>query len=202
MAKPDNYLDCRGKLCPLPVIEARQAIEDMTEGSLVVVVDNLAARENVAHAMLEAGHEVLVEDQGGEWVLTVTKANDEPLAALEEAASRAEPGPAVILILDRGLGRSDPDLGRVLMKAFLTTLSSSADLPSTIVLMQGGVRLACDGSDCLFSLRNLQSLGVRVLACGTCLDYFGLLDKLRVGRVSNMAEIAELLIGAAKVVTL
>ena len=201
MAEPGNYLDCRGKLCPLPVIETRQAIEDMTEGTLVVVVDNLAAKENITHAMAEAGHEVLVEDQGGEWVLTVTKSADEPLPALEEAAASAGPGPAVILILDRGLGRSDPDLGRILMRAFLTTLSGSADLPSAVILMQGGVRLACDGSDCLPALRSLADLRVNVLACGTCLDYFGLLDKLRVGRVSNMAEITELLTGAAKVVT-
>jgi tRNA 2-thiouridine synthesizing protein A len=198
MVRPENYLDCRGKLCPIPLLETRRAIDATETGSLVVVVDRLAARENIAQAMVEAGHEVLVEEREGEWVLTVTKGATRPSQEAPQPAS----GPTVALITDQGLGRTDPELGRILMRSFLATLGQSPTPPAALILMQGGVRLACEGSDCLEAMRALQERGVSLLACGTCLDYFGLVDRLRVGRVSNMAEIVETLAAAGRIIPL
>ncbi len=194
-------LDCRGKLCPVPLLDTRRALESMDEGSLAVMVDALAAKENIVRAMLEAGNEVLVEESEGQWTLTITKSDDEPLDVPEAAPTAPAAGPTVLLILDRGLGRSDPDLGRILMKVFLATLSTTGPAPASLILMQGGVRLACSGSDCLAPLRALAEQGANILACGTCLDYFGLVNALQVGRISNMAEIVKLLGEAGKVIT-
>jgi selenium metabolism protein YedF len=80
------------------------------------------------------------------------------------------------------------------MRAFLYTLTESEALPARIILMNGGVKLAVEGSDSLINLRRLAERGVEILACGTCLEFYQLKDALAVGRVSNMYEIAGLLL--------
>jgi len=189
-------LDCRGLLCPKPLLEAKRAVADLTEGAVTVLVDNLAAKENVSRAMATAGHEVLAEEVGGEWRLTIT------IGASCEVLEQTAPGKTVVLVSDRGFGRSDPDLGAILMKAFMATISELALPPAELLLMQAGVRLACEGSPCLAPLRALEEAGVTVLACGTCLDYFGLMDKLEVGRISNMADIVDSLMAADRTIPL
>lgn len=202
MTEGARHLDCRGKLCPKPLLETRRAIEALAEGSLTVMVDHPAARENVARAMVDAGHEVLIEEGAGEWTLTITKCGASPLPAADEPTSPAAAVKTVVLAADAGLGRSDPALGKVLMSSFLTTIGELQKAPEAIILMQGGVRLVCEGSDCLDALQQLDERGVEILACGTCLDYFGLMDKMRVGAISNMAEIAETLMTAGRIIPL
>jgi len=200
MASDQHNLDCRGQLCPKPLLETKRAIAALAEGTLVVTVDNAAARENITRAMVADGHPVLAEEIDGEWTLTITKT---PPGEVADAAAAENPvGKTVVLVTDRGLGRSDPDLGALLMKAFMTTISDLPEPPPVVILMQGGVRLACEGSDCLGPLGDLQASGVAILACGTCLDYFGLMDKLEVGRISNMAEIVDTLMAATRTIPL
>jgi len=200
MVSEGQTLDCRGKLCPKPLLETKRAMASLESDSLTVLVDNMGARENVSRAMLEAGHDVLVEEADGEWTLVITKGAT--CAASEEAGAPAASLKTTVLVGDRGLGRPDPDLGAILMRAFMTTISELPEPPAEFVLMQGGVRLACEGSDCLGALSALEKAGVTILACGTCLDYFGLMDKLQVGRISNMAEIVDRLLTAERVVPL
>jgi selenium metabolism protein YedF len=201
---PDEVrrLDCRGTLCPKPVLETRRAIEGLAAGSLIVTVDHPAAKENVARAMADAGHEVLIEEGEGEWQLTITKCIASPRPAREEPGGPAEKVKTVVFAADPGLGRSDPALGKILMRSFLTTIADLPTPPDEIVLMQGSVRLVCEGSDCLEAIGQLEQRGVSILACGTCLDYFGLMDKVKVGTVSNMAEIVETLMGAGRIIPL
>ncbi|MBM3501987.1 MAG: sulfurtransferase-like selenium metabolism protein YedF [Armatimonadetes bacterium] len=199
MSPDAPVLDCRGMLCPKPLLEARQAIEALPEGSLIVLVDNLAAKENVTQAMVELGHDVFSELGDGVWSVTVTKA----AGARHEAEMSPSPaGTTVLFVADRGLGRSDPDLGALLMRAFMATIADRPQAPDVIALMQGGVRLACEGSAVLQQLTALQERGAEILVCGTCLDYFGLMGKLQAGRVSNMAEIAGALMTAIRVIPL
>ena len=93
----------------------------------------------------------------------------------------------VFIITDR-IGRGDEELGRVLMKNFLYSLARNADLPPAVMLMNEGVRLACEGSASLDDLALLAENGVAVKACGTCLDYLGLKDELVVGEVGAMPD--------------
>ncbi|MBM3473990.1 MAG: sulfurtransferase-like selenium metabolism protein YedF [Armatimonadetes bacterium] len=198
MAPDGRLLDCRGMLCPQPVLETKRAIEALPAGTLAVLVDNLAAKENVARAMVEAGHHVLAEEGENAWTLTVTKGSTSPV----REPSAPVRGKTVVLVTDQGLGRSNPELGALLMKAFVNTIADLSQPPDAIVLMQAGVRLACEGSAVLDQLEALQAKGVEVLACGTCLDFFGLMGKLQAGRISNMAEIVETLMAAGRVIPL
>jgi selenium metabolism protein YedF len=106
------------------------------------------------------------------------------------------------LILSDRVGSGDDDLGRILMRNFLYTLARADDTPAAVALMNGGVRLACEGSDSLDDLVLLVEKGVPVRACGTCLDYLGLAGALRVGEVGTMVASVDGLLGGEQVVTI
>ena len=106
------------------------------------------------------------------------------------------------LILSDSFGRGDDELGRVLARNFLYSLARADVRPARIMLMNGGVRLACEGSDSLDDLRLLAEAGVPVKACGTCLDFLGPKERLAVGEVGTMPASVETLSGDSEVVTL
>jgi selenium metabolism protein YedF len=106
----------------------------------------------------------------------------------------------VLLVAGDELGQGSPQLGRILIRSFLKTLAGAAERPYRALFLNGGVRLTSEGSELLEDLRALEALGVEILSCGTCLDFFHLKEKLKAGRISNMAEIVETLTTADLVV--
>lgn len=121
-----------------------------------------------------------------------------PLAAPAAAGAGAAGAerPLALLIASDRLGQGNDELGALLMRGFLHALAEGEEEPETLILMNHGVLLAIEGAETLEKLRRLEDQGVEVLACGTCLEYLGVKDRLAVGRVSNMYEIAELLAGS------
>lgn len=107
----------------------------------------------------------------------------------------------VVFINSESLGRGDDELGAKLTPMLLYSLGETDPKPQAIVLMNSGVRLACEGSPAVEHLQTLVEAGVKVHACGTCLDFFGLNEQLAVGEVGNMALTAELFL-ANDVVTI
>ncbi len=94
------------------------------------------------------------------------------------------------------------ELGKLLIKGFIYTSSEYDKLPKTIVFFNSGVKLTTEGSPCLDDLEKLQDNGVEIISCGTCLDYYGLKEKLKVGEISNMYTIYETLFNAGKVINI
>jgi selenium metabolism protein YedF len=110
--------------------------------------------------------------------------------------------PKRILILTDSIGRGDAELGRVLMKNFLYSLARAESAPAAVMLMNEGVRLACEGSDSVDDLALLAGGGVAITACGTCLDYLGLTDSLAVGEIGTMPAGVDALLGDDSIVTI
>ena len=108
----------------------------------------------------------------------------------------------VIVIGNDKLGLGDDELGTLLMKSYIFALSESDRLPSDIIFLNGGVKLAVEGSDCLTSIKALSEKGVNILCCGTCLDFYGLKEKLGVGEITNMYTIVEKMNTAANTIKL
>lgn len=110
---------------------------------------------------------------------------------------------AVVIIFNgNGMGQTSEQLLKdKLTKTFLTLASQNGDLPRAICFYTDGVKLACDGSPVLDELRLLEDRGVRLILCQTCLDYFGLKDKVRVGIVGGMGDIITTMWQADTVVT-
>ena len=109
-------------------------------------------------------------------------------------------GPVVVAVGSAEMGNGDPRLGRILMKSFLYSLTQLDELPQTVLFFNGGVRMTTEGSESIEDLKALESQGVEILSCGTCLDFYGLKDKLLVGGITNMYVIAQTMAGAGNVV--
>ena len=91
----------------------------------------------------------------------------------------------VVIASDR-MGEGAEELGKTLLKAFVFSLTQQDKLPKTILLYNGGAYLTCEGSPMLEDLKALEAEGVEILTCGTCLNFYGLTEKLAVGGVTNM----------------
>ena len=109
-------------------------------------------------------------------------------------------GNTVVAIASDHMGHGNEELGKILMKSFIFALTQLEELPKTILFYNGGATLTTEGSQSLEDLKTLEAQGVEILTCGTCLDYYGIKDKLAVGTVSNMYTIVEKLNNADKII--
>jgi len=183
-------LDARGLPCPQPVILARKALAEGGFDTLEILVDDAASRENLLKFAAYSHCEV----EGVETEGRTTRMRLRPGIGGTPEAARTPGQGATVLITSDGIGKGDPDLARLLMRGFLFTLTECDAPPLCIILMNAGVQLAVEGSDSLANLCKVADRGVEILACGTCLEYFKLTDSLGVGRITNMYEIANLLL--------
>jgi len=199
-----HVVDARGLPCPQPVVLTRKALEAHDE--VITIVDNDTSRENVVRMAGKAGHAVAVEQREDGTYIHIRKGGKEPRQEPGPAAQvHAAPpqGPLVLLVPSEQFGRGDaPELGTLLVRGFFHTLGEVQPLPDKVVFLNSGVKLVVKGSPVLEDLQALAAQGVEILACGTCLGYFGLTDQVAVGQVSNMYTIAETLLQAGKVVSL
>lgn len=108
----------------------------------------------------------------------------------------------VLLITNNGLGHAEEALRHKMMGIFLRTLAAFPEPPEKILFYTEGVKLVIEGSPVVAELSGLERGGTELIACGTCLDYYGLKDKVVVGRVGGMADIVKAMMEAEKVLTL
>lgn len=194
-------VDCRGQACPQPVINTKQALAGAA-GPILVIVENQGSCINVQRFAESQGARVSVEEKNGEYHLTVEPGHSEPAAEEPPIVCSIPPaGNTVVYVASETMGRGDDELGMVLMAAFLDTLSHFKDEISHAVFVNTGARLAVDGSPVLEQVRQLEELGAQVLVCGTCLNHFGIKDRLAVGTISNMYAILETLFRARKIIS-
>ncbi len=202
-------LDERGKQCPLPVIEAKKALESSAPGEKVeVVVDNEIAVQNLTKMADHKGFAVCSEKTGErEFLVTITtgEGNGEtaqaPAAAEEVTCTPDGRRKGMVVVLSSNqMGQGDEVLGKLLMKGFVFALTLQDMLPETILLYNSGAFLSCEGSDNLEDLKTLEAQGVEILTCGTCLNHYGIAEKRQVGGVTNMYEIVEKMTKASVVV--
>lgn len=188
----DRVIDCRGMVCPQPVINTKRAIEAADAGRITVIVDNQVAKTNVAKFAAASGLGAAIEEQGGHYYITMMKgAEQQPVAPAAPVVADDNFGSQVYLITQNTMGHGSPELGQVLIKAFITTLLEIKPRPAALLLINSGVKLAVQGSPVIEPLQILAERGVTVLSCGTCLDYYQLQSQLAVGDITNMYTIVE-----------
>jgi len=199
-----RVVDARGLPCPQPVILTRTAMQQAVQtGSIVTtIVDNPTSRENVARMAQRAGATVDVESRADGIYLHMS-GGQVPQQEADACDGAPADGRRVVVVPGELMGRGEhEELGQVLMRGFFHTLGEVDPLPGTIIFLNSGVKLVVDGSSVLEDLRALRDKGVLILACGTCLGYYGLKDRVAIGQISNMYTIAETMLGAAVLVTL
>ena len=193
-------IDARGKACPTPVIMAKKAIS-AGESTFTVLVDNTTAVENLKRLAANQGFDAAVTEQGGAFHLAFVRTG---CAACEEAVNSPLPAPGgdwAVFVGRDIIGDGDRELGTNLMRMFFYTLAQSDDLPRSVLFMNAGVKLPTEDEQVIEHLKTLVEKGVEVQVCGTCLNFYGLSDKLAVGAVSNMYDIVSQMQAAAKVIT-
>ncbi|HCU68229.1 MAG TPA: sulfurtransferase-like selenium metabolism protein YedF [Desulfomicrobium sp.] len=204
-------LDCEGEPCPNPVLRCKQLLDSQSPQELQVVVDNDAAKENVSRFLASKGMRIDdMRKDGGLWTITASRtAGAEGAAAAPAAAAqpseRACPvcAPKILVFITRDvIGQGDDTLGTRLMGNFLATLPELGDALWRIVLVNGGVRLATDANPASENLKKLEAAGVSILVCGTCLEFFKLMDSKVVGEVTNMLDVVTSQHVADKIITL
>jgi selenium metabolism protein YedF len=214
-------VDARGIPCPQPVILTRNAMREADE--VITLVNARDSLDNVRRLAEKGGWRVTVEEREGAWALHMVKgqtagepvarepAAGEPeltadLAACAVPDAEAQPPTrarrAVLVVSSEGMGRGNEELAGILARTFFHVLTESDAPPATIVFFNAGVKLVVEGSPVLDDLRALAARGVEMLACGVCLNYFSLRDKVAVGVVSNMYTISETMFGAQHIVSL
>jgi selenium metabolism protein YedF len=195
-------VDARGDACPLPVVKAKNAIKELNgAGQVEVLVDNEIAVQNLTKMAQQKGYASSAEKRAAQEyrvVLTVGDAAAEtPAPAVCAPDTRTD---TVVAIGSNQMGVGAEELGKTLLKAFVFALTQQDQLPRTVLFYNGGASLTCEGSPMLEDLKTLEAEGVEILTCGTCLNYYGLTEKLAVGGVTNMYVIAEKLTQAGNVV--
>jgi selenium metabolism protein YedF len=202
-----NELDCRGLDCPAPVLQVRDALEKEASDTITVLVDNEAARQNVSRFLEHQNYQVSSEVQGGEFRVVGTKGKRESVPETTSPTSEAkdrESGAKKIMVLVTSvhIGHGDDGLGDMLMFNFLKTLKEMGPDLWRLVFVNSGVSFTAEGSEAVPILQELAAEGVQILACGACLAYFHILDKMQVGEVTNMLEIVTSMQLADSVVTI
>ena len=193
-------IDARGKACPQPVILAKKELDGGCR-DLTVLVDNRAAVENLTRLGNSAGVSVSSgESEGGFFVRLTGEAKPGELP--EITCSTTGNGYAVF-IGKEVIGAGDPALGYNLMKMALYTLAQGDSAPAYVLFMNNGVKLpAGEEPQVIESIQALVDKGAKVLVCGTCLNFYGLAERLKVGIVSNMYDILGAMQRADKVISL
>ena len=186
-------IDARGLACPKPVVLTKKAMADNDE--ILTVVDNRTASENVAKLARKMKAEVTIVEEAEDYFKIMIKKTaadkvEDKAGAAVGSESESQQG-KVYLVASDTLGEGDEELGKILIKGFLSTLLDIKPQPKKVIFLNAGVKLAVLEKDVTAVLADLEAAGVKILLCGTCLDYYELSDQVEVGEVSNMYEIVD-----------
>lgn len=195
-------VNAMGDNCPIPVIKTKKAMAALTGPETIeVLVDNEIAVQNVTKMASSSGGKVTSEKLGDAEYKVTIEMEGVPAADGAEAvcAPDARDNTVVVVSSDR-MGSGNDELGKVLIKGFIFAVTQLDTLPKTMLFYNGGATLTTEGSDSLEDLKSLEAQGVEIMTCGTCLDYYGLKDKLAVGTVTNMYSIVETMAKAGRIV--
>ncbi|MFT8347956.1 sulfurtransferase-like selenium metabolism protein YedF [Clostridium saccharoperbutylacetonicum] len=204
----NNIIDTKGKNCPIPVIMAKKEI-DNGNNSFIVEVDNNIAVQNLQKLANSQNFISHVEENNNIFKVHFSKDSNETyelencndvLDKIEENKNKL--GKWSVFIGKEIIGAGNEELGKSLMKMYFYTIAESDDLPKSILFMNDGVKVPTVNEQAIEHLKDLEKKGVEILVCGACLNFYGIEEKLKVGKVSNMYDITNCMKEASKVITL
>lgn len=185
-----KLLDCTKLECPMPVIKAKQELEKDGEMLLDVIVDNEIAVQNLTKLANSMGYKSSSKKQDENFCVNIEK-NANTSLNQDKSNLKIVEERQTILIETSFLGVGDDSLGSTLMKGFIFTLTQSKPLPKKVMFLNSGVKLTTENEETVKNLQILEKEGTEIVSCGTCLDFYNLKDKLKVGSVGNMYDIVD-----------
>ena len=196
-----------GDACPIPVVKTLNAIKELKGADMIeTLVDNETAVQNLIRMADKKGCAVKSEKISDKEFKVIIEVGEAALAAPVDTENvvcelpKSGKKNTVVVISSKAMGHGGDELGTALMKGFIFALSQQEQLPTTILFYNGGANIPVEGSVSLEDLKNMEAQGVEILTCGTCLNFYGLTEKLAVGEVTNMYTIVEKMTGADLIV--
>lgn len=197
-------LDMIGKNCPIPVIEAKKTLANQEITAVLVLVDNKIATENLTKLAEQLGYNINVKEINKEYYeVSITKDGNQAVITADGNKNddrNNNIGDIAIVICTEYYGDGNNDLGEALMKSYIYTLTEMEILPKYLIFCNGGVTIPVTNSDYIENLTILEDSGVEILACGACLNFYNLSDKLGIGTATNMYNISDILMKVGKVI--
>lgn len=198
-------IDALGQPCPIPVVKARQAVVGLPpQGGVVsVLVDNAVACQNLAKMAEGSGYSHKTQQRpDGVFAFTITvgegRVADSSLAPPPPSGG----GGLAVAIGSDAMGRGSEELGKLLIKGFLFSLSELPEPPEALLFFNGGVHLAVKDANTVEDLQGLAAKGTRILVCGTCADYYGCREQIAVGEIADMYGITQAMSAAGRLLSL
>lgn len=188
------HVNAMGDACPIPVVKTKNAIRELNGAGVVqTLVDNEIAVQNLTKMANQKGYGIESKQLApNQFAVTMTIAEGAPMPEQQTYCTvPAGQKNTVVVISSSKMGVGDDALGATLLKGFLYALNQQETLPRTVIFYNGGAAMTCEGSPALEDLQSMQAQGVEILTCGTCLNFYGLSEQLKVGTVSNMYTIVE-----------
>lgn len=196
-----KYINAAGKQCPMPVIMAKKEI-DLGEKDFVVAVDNVIATENLKRLAEKSEFQIDIKNNSDIYEVHFSKADKDLSEKCEIMYDKDIPDDYVMFFGKDYVGEGEYELGHNLIKMMIYALSESESIPSAVLFMNSGVKIpAGEEEQIIENLKALKDKGCEILVCGTCLNYYEITDKLKIGTVSNMYDILEKMQRAKKVIT-
>ena len=210
-------IDASGKPCPIPVIETKKVLKDNPKSTVMVVVDNFAAVENLKKMAIGYGCAFsYIERSRENYEVTIDSSNTNtalgkigPETSIGSHAPhkgadspRIDTGETAVVIGRNTMGAGTEELGKILIKGFIYSLSELETPPDYLIFFNSGAFLTSNDSNTIGDLKKLESKGTKIQTCGTCIDFYELGEKLAVGEIVNMYDITHVLISAGKVVNI
>ncbi|MBC2853740.1 MULTISPECIES: sulfurtransferase-like selenium metabolism protein YedF [Cetobacterium] len=186
-----------GQTCPIPVIMTKNALKEITEGSIEVSIDNKISKENIEKFSKEMGFSFTTREENGIFFIQINKTINE---ALSNSSTSNDENNTIIVIASDKMGDGETALGETLMKGFIYTLTEMESLPKAILFYNKGVFLTASNETTIKDLRILEERGVEILSCGACLNFYHLENNIAVGSITNMYNIIEKQMKANKVI--
>jgi selenium metabolism protein YedF len=185
-------VDARGAGCPKPVMMAEDALTNIDEGSVEVLVDNEASAENLARFAAKSGLYSETTGEDGYWRTKIMKGYVcAPAVKNEGPEALKTTGKDLFIIIASDTMGKDEALGKILMKAYLDTMKTYRELPHTIFFLNAGVKLTTIDADAVSVLKEIEEMGVEIFSCGTCLKHYNLESDLKVGYRGTTNHILE-----------
>lgn len=184
-----KQIDARGLACPAPVLLTKKNIDQEKISAIQILTDNEASQQNVRRFLESQGYETTIDRIGNDFYVNGNlKTKTVQPIPLEKSHHTGAKKIMVMITTDR-MGYGDDTLGIKLMINFIKTLKEMGKDLWQLIFVNNGVKLTIDGSDVLEDLKTLESNGIKILVCGTCLNHFQLLERKQVGETTNMLDI-------------
>ena len=183
-------LNCCDLPCPQPVLKTKEALNSLKLGeSLEILLNSSTSKDNVSRFLNSLKQNFNLSQNGDFYEISLIKSE----YSCQNTQSKAKLANKIIYLNESSAGSGT--VGQSLLASFLGAFSQCEIKPKYVICVNDAVKISANRGHLAFrALNDLQNQGCEILSCGSCLQAYGLSDKLSIGRVSNAYEIANILL--------